>query len=119
MLLKINYEKIILCNTKEKIESLKRTIKQLNDLNRDILLISHIPLSEDIIESVNYFIYDRSNPILHYPERVMFVWNKIDINGEIVSLNIKLPDYGFTAINQYSRIASFCDNLDYDFYVIF
>ena len=44
------------CNTKEKIESLKRTIKQLNDLNRDILLISHIPLSEDIIESVNYFI---------------------------------------------------------------
>ena len=25
------------CNTKEKIESLKRTIKQLNDLNRDIL----------------------------------------------------------------------------------
>ena len=106
------------CNTKEKIESLKRTIKQLNDLNRDILLISHIPLSEDIIESVNYFIYDRSNPILHYPERVMFVWNKIDINGEIVSLNIKLPDYGFTAINQYSRIASFCDNLDYDFYEI-
>ena len=106
------------CNTKEKIESLKRTIKQLNDLNRDILLISHIPLSEDIIESVNYFIYDRSNPILHYPERVMFVWSKIDINGETVSLNIKLPDYGFTAINQYSRIASFCDNLDYDFYEI-
>ena len=55
------------CNTLKKVKSLKRTIKQLNDLNRDILLISHIPLSEDIIESVNYFIYDGSNPILlHY-----------------------------------------------------
>ena len=106
------------CNTERKIESLKRTIKQLNDLNRDILLISHIPLSEEIIESVNYFIYDRSNPILHYPERVMFVWNKININNKTVSLNIKLPDYGFTAINQCSKIASFCDNLNYDFYEI-
>ena len=37
-------------------------------------------------------------------------------DGETVSLDIKLPDYGFTAINQYLRVASFCDNLDYDFY---
>ncbi len=104
------------CNTKDKIKALKETIKTLNDLNRDILLISHIPLSEDIIESVNYFIYDRSNPILYYPERVMYVWNKIPIDNKTVSLNVKLPDYGFTAINQFSRVASFCDNLDYDFY---
>ena len=106
------------CDNLKKVESLKRTIKQLNDLNRDILLVSHIPLSEDIIESVNYFIYDRSNPILYSGERIMFVWHKININGEIVSLNITLPDYGFTAINQFSRIASFCDNLNYDFYEI-
>jgi len=52
------------CDTEGKIKILKDNLESLNMLNLDTMLTSHCPLSTDIQKEVNYFIYDKSNPLL-------------------------------------------------------
>ena len=102
------------CNTEEKKRLLKKNIIELKSLGLDVLLFSHIPLSEDIIESVDYFIYDKSNPIM-WSERRHAYWKTIN--------NIKLthivPEYGWTVYNQIIKSSEFALALDYSHYYIF
>ena len=79
------------CNTEEKLNALKENIKYLKKKKLDILLISHIPLDKDVINLVDHFIYDKINPILHYPEKYNVVWANID-NHRLISYN---PDIGW------------------------
>ena len=100
------------CNTEEKLNALKENIKYLKKKKLDILLISHIPLDKDVINLVDHFIYDKINPILHYPEKYNVVWANID-NHRLISYN---PDIGWCSLNQYKIIANYCQNLQYKTY---
>jgi len=102
------------CDNNEKLIALENNIKTLKKCGFDILLASHIPLGEKITSSVNYFIYDKSNPILHYPEKALLYWKSIKIDGIFTSLDELLPDYGFTPFNQIKKIGAFCKELEYD-----
>ena len=53
------------CNTNEKIEILKKNITELRKLDVDILLFSHIMIPSEVIESVDYFVYDKSTMIVY------------------------------------------------------
>lgn len=103
------------CNTEEKKELLENNIKKLKSNNFDILLLSHIPIPPNIQESIEYFIYDKSNPIINWPERGMVFWKKIlgDINYRLQTI---YPDYGWTAFNQILLGGNLGLSLSYDYF---
>ena len=66
------------CNTYFFISITVTINNYLKNNGKDILLISHIPLDKDVIDLIDHFIYDKINPILHYPEKYNVVWTNID-----------------------------------------
>jgi len=83
-------------NTEEKLCILKEYILQVKKSNYDILLISRLPVPPNIVELVNYCIYDKENFLLP-PEKSPITWfadNEEYINlysyrhGYIVTKNI-------------------------------
>ena len=101
------------CNDNDKLLLLKNNIKKIKKKGFDILLFSHIPLDSDITTSVNYFIYDKSNPILKYPEKYMTFWKTITNDIDSYLLKSHLHDYGWSHLNQIKKICKFCKNLPY------
>ena len=104
------------CDSDEKKLVLIDNINQIKNKGFDILLVSHIPLSSDITSLVNYFIYDKSNPILRYPQKSLHMWWHVIFNSEEYELSTHLPDYGWTALNQIKKVGAFCENLEYSNY---
>ena len=63
------------CDTQSKLDLLSNMILSLKD-KYDILVSTHSPLPLEIQKDINYLVYDKSNPILKYPERGMqFILN--------------------------------------------
>jgi len=104
------------CDTTKKINILKKNIKTLKSHNFDVLLSSHIPVSNDIQSQIEYFLYDKSNPILHWPNRGMTYWKTLLTNTENLKLVNILPDYGWTAFNQILATSNLGLSLDYTHY---
>lgn len=103
------------CNSEEKKRVLKTTIEKLkNIVGLDILLTSHIPLGEDIIESVDYFVYDKSNPKFTWPVRAFEHYRTFDHQGILYLLSYYLDDYGYTPFNQMLIGYSAVRNKKYD-----
>tara|TARA_R110000744_G_scaffold132725_1_gene241032 strand:- start:598 stop:1536 length:939 start_codon:yes stop_codon:yes gene_type:complete len=86
------------CDTQEKITVLENNIKYLKKFKDklDIILISYLPVKEDIINKVRFFVYDNENPIIGWPEKGIF-WE--EIFGD-VSLNNFTVDYGWCIANK-------------------
>lgn len=103
------------CDTEEKREILIDNINKIKSNNFDILLVSHIPIPPSIQELVEYFIYDKSNPLIYWPERGMVFWRSITSNISYKMTNI-LPDYGWTALNQILLGGNLGLSLDYDYF---
>lgn len=104
------------CDTEEKLKVLENNIQQLKTNNFDILLTSHIPLPGNIQSQVEYFIYDKSNPILHWPKRGMTYWKILPTDTENLKLVNILSDYGWTAFNQLLTSSHLGLSLEYDHY---
>jgi hypothetical protein len=104
------------CDNIEKIDILKTNIKILKSNNFDVLLSSHIPVSKEIQSQIEYLIYDKSNPILHWPSRGMTYWKTLTTDQEKLKLVNILPDYGWTAFNQILATSNLGLSLDYTHY---
>jgi len=104
------------CDTQEKIDILRKNILKLKIHKFDILLSSHIPVPSSIIKKTEYFLYDKSNPILHWPNRGMTYWKTLTTNSEKLKLVNILPDYGWTAFNQILATSHLGLSLDYTHY---
>ena len=102
------------CDTPEKLECLKDNLIKLKKFNVDILVFSHISLPQEILELTDYFIFDKSNPILWEEKRWMH-WKNIE-NLKLIQIN---PDYSWTVFNQIIKSGNFALNLNYDYYYIF
>lgn len=102
------------CNTKEKQDYLMMNINKLKEHNVDILLFSHIDLPESIINSVDYYVFDKSNPIL-YKERLHHYWWE----NKLLRLETTLPDYGWTVFNQIIKSYNLVSTSKYDYVFIF
>jgi hypothetical protein len=89
------------CDTEKKLQVLQDNISKLKKHpNLDIILTSHISLPQEIIDSVNYFVYDKSNPILEWPQRGYHFYQTYQINDLELILNCISSDYGWTVFNQ-------------------
>ncbi len=103
------------CNTQEKLKILQDNIFKLkNNFSLDIILTSHISLPQDIVDSVDYFVYDKSNPILGWPQRGMFFWKVYETSLHKAYLNYIHPDYGWTVFNQINLGGSIALSKQYD-----
>mgnify|MGYP003353522814 FL=1 len=49
------------CDTEEKLDYLKKNIEKIKKFDLEILLFSHIPLNQEVIGMVDYFVFDKSN----------------------------------------------------------
>lgn len=88
-------------------------IKQFKKLSTfDILLVSHIPLPENIIREVNYFIYDADNFLLPIEKTPVswFVLNNLKI--DILSCR-----HGYAFIKNVHNALKFVKNLRYDNFI--
>ncbi len=98
------------CNNDSKLEALRNLISRLKQDNLDVMVMTHISLPKDIQDSVEYMVYDKSNPILKWPEygKVFFR----HINSKIKILNI-MNEHGWTVFNQFKLAGNLGGGLDY------
>jgi glycosyltransferase involved in cell wall biosynthesis len=70
-------------NIKDRVQWTKDTINSLKPLGRKIILVSHYPVDQDIQNMVDYYIYDRYNPLTHHTYYSRFYNDKPDYFAEI------------------------------------
>jgi len=119
------------CNTTTKLNVLHKNITILKSISPhlDILVVSHISIPPHIQEKVDYVIFDKSNPVMFFPERGAIAWWNIEAdsseeyaiknkNGSSVGLRLEsiVPDYGWAALNQITLAAHIGLSLNYDYY---
>lgn len=103
------------CNDDEKIKKLRDNISLLREkTNLPIILNSHITLPQDIINTVDFFIYDNTNPILKYPFRALERWSTHVMGERKIKLSSYIPDYGWTPFNKIKNTINFLNGFDYD-----
>ena len=60
-------------NTDIKIEILKKCIYQLKKIDKEILIISHYPISIEIQQLVDYYIYDKRNELIYQNDYLKYI----------------------------------------------
>jgi len=98
------------CDNDEKLNTLIETINDIKKYNIDICIHAHYPLPVDVQKSVNYYIFDISNPKSKIENRLMLYWR---IMGNI-KINVIQPDYGYSVIHQWKQSLNFLKNNGYD-----
>jgi len=98
------------CDTEEKSDVLRDTIKSLDKSNLKMCVHAHYPLPVDIQKNVDYYIYDSSNPIIPFGTRSIIVCRKMNN----YQMNILKRDYGYTVVSQWRQGLLFLDKLGYD-----
>lgn len=89
------------CNTDKKKEILLRNTEILRKIpNLEILLTSHITLPQEFTEKFDYFVYDKSNPVLTWPTKTMVYWQSYPYENHNIELSYFVSDYGWTVFNQ-------------------
>lgn len=96
-------------NTEKKLELVEQCILNSKKLGFDVLLYAKYPVTDKIYGLCDYFIFDKSNPMV--PDRVFTVW-RLWANKRMVHVK---EEYGFAAIEQIINGLGFAYNLNYDF----
>ena len=102
------------CDTQEKIELLTKNINKIKDIGVDVMLISPLKLTDEIIELADYTIFSKENPVLNWPEKSYFQWWGGQINGQNITMRTTYPDYGYAGLVQVKRMADFALSMDYE-----
>ena len=109
---------IIMCHCDNDIKknTLNKNIDKIKSEGFDIMVLSHIPVSNSIQSKVDYFIYDKSNPTITYPYRGMVFWKNLKFKDKKIRLQNILDDYGWTALNQILLAGNLGVSLDYNYF---
>lgn len=100
------------CDTEEKTSVLKNSILELKKLDCEICIVSHSPLDTEIQKMVNYYIYDKSNPIIDDGSKVITRWRWY-VTGDRL-LNFDTSDYSFAVINLWKNGLTFLKAIGYE-----
>lgn len=71
-------------------------IRSLKPLNRKIILVSHYPVSEEIQKMVDYYIFDKENPLTHHSYYTKFYNITNEYHAEININGLKDTNQSFT-----------------------
>lgn len=101
------------CDSKEKIDVLIENINILKSHGLDVMLYSPILLPNEVIDTCTYFIYNKENHILHFPQKGVYCYNVSDYNGKRYVIKKMLKDYGWASIYQFKKLSEFALTFDY------
>ncbi len=103
-------------DTIEKKNMLRSCISEIKNQGYDIILSSHISLDDDIVNSVNFFVLDKDNPIVTFKEydkynvSPLFLW----YNQEKFKFNISLDlNHGFAVLKLIKNATAIADMNNY------
>ena len=85
-------------NIKDRVQWTKDTILSLKPLGRKIILVSHYPVDQDIQRMVDYYIYDKHNPLTHHSYYTRFYNDKPDYFAEININGLKDSNQSLTVL---------------------
>jgi hypothetical protein len=96
------------CNSEEKIKLLQNCISNCKKNGLDVLLYAKYPISSEIQNTCDYYIFEKSNPQIN---RNMVIWRKW---SDLLIKKIMI-DYGYAALEQIKNGLGFSNNLNYDY----
>jgi len=105
------------CNNEEKVNILKDNINKIKNLGIDVIVISPIPLKQEIINSCDYFFQTKDNPLLTWPVRCHTHWYQMPIsNGRITTIHRAIDDYGWAGLFQVKKLSQIALTFDYEIF---
>jgi hypothetical protein len=96
------------CDTAPKLAALERLLDQIREIGLPTVVFGRYPIPERVQKKCDYWIYDRSNPILE--DRALNHW--LVINDKRIS-NLFF-DFAYAALEQIIKTLGFVKNLNYD-----
>ena len=78
------------CNTPNRVEELKKCINNIKRFNKDILIHAHYPLDLEIQKSVDYYIYDSTNPVIRDGSKVIIRWKWYKTANKLLTITNSL-----------------------------
>lgn len=103
------------CDNIEKENVLSDCIDNIKNISSfDVIVHSHYPLSDNIQKKVKSVIYDKSNPILKFPQKAYLFWRKY----QNFLISLVANDYGWAALTQWKNSYKYLVQLDYQKIII-
>jgi hypothetical protein len=104
------------CDTQQKVDILNNNIDTLKQMGIDTIVISPFSLPDEVINNVTYFFKTKDNPVLDWPERSMYSWSQIYLNGEEYRISRTYADYGWAGLFQVKQLSEIALLFNYDQY---
>ena len=101
-------------NLESRVQLTKDTINSLKPLGRKIMLLSHYPVDEDIQKMVDYYIYDKHNPLTHHSYYTRFYRYTDDFHAEININGLKNSNQSLTVLTNLFNGAKAAKSLGYE-----
>lgn len=105
------------CDTPEKQEVLRKNIIKIKDLSTEVMVISPIKISNEIIDLCDYFLFIKENPILPLSTRSQLTW-KYPNSSHSIRHTLIFKDYGWASLYQIKKLLEISNNLDYDIFYL-
>ena len=111
------------CDTKEKENNLIKNIANLKKFNLPIILSSHSILNENILQSVDAFIYESYNEVLHQKDFFKMnsgFWYYYENNSILINKAFDFHhDYAFWSLNRNGFSIAKSRNFDIGYFMDF
>lgn len=113
----INKDELVILGTypnlKSRVQLTKDTINSLKALGRKILLISHYPVDFETQSLVDYYIYDKDNPLTHHSYYTRFYRTTNDYYAEVNINGLKDSNQSLTVLVNMVTAAKFAESLGF------
>jgi hypothetical protein len=100
------------CDTDHKQEVLIKNIKKVKQLGLEVVVLTILPLKEEVHQLADFIIYSKENPIPDVNQKCVYSWLQLASGTKMVTF---IPDYGYASLLQLKRLLDFGIALDYDY----
>jgi len=100
-------------NLKSRVQLTKDTINSLKILGRKIMLVSHYPVDDEIQRMVDFYIYDKHNPLTHHSYYTRFYRDTDEYYAEININGLKDSNQSLTVLVNMFNAAKAAKQLGY------
>ena len=102
------------CETKEKLDLLKKNCELMKSLGIDIFIISPIKIDVD----ADFIFFTKENPILTWPDKTFSAWKTFPYEGKILKFEHMLKDTGWASLYQMKKLMEIAATFEYDLYYL-
>lgn len=114
---KVNDDEIVIIgtypNTKERVKLTIDCINSFKACGRKIMLVSHYPVSDDIQRMVDFYVFDKHNPLTYHSYFQRFYNYQHDYDVEIMINGLKNTNQSLTVLTNLYNGFKFSKNLNF------